>query len=85
MAQVSDEHPQIRNDIIDDLFKELNNKTVEYLHKHPDMTNEELHMVFYRLDQLRILQPSIQLFMMYMMDTRREDSENNAKNMHQYK
>lgn len=85
MAQVNDNHPQIRNEVIDELFKELNNKTVEFLHKHPDMTNEELHLVFYRLDQLRILQPSIQLFMMYMMDNKREDSEKDAKKLEYYR
>ncbi|NIU00405.1 MAG: hypothetical protein GWN01_05535 [Nitrosopumilaceae archaeon] len=78
------ELPEIKTKEVNELFNMLNNVVNHYLKKHTNMTNEELHLVFYRLEQYKILQPSIQLMQMFTNDTKKEDSEASAKKSGMY-
>lgn len=79
MAEQPNDNPQIRAKLIDELFKKLDTELVNYMKKHQDITNEELHLVLYRLEQLRIIQPTFHLYTQYISDLRKEESEKQAK------
>jgi len=84
---MSDENPKIRSDIIDDLFNVMDKTLIDYMTKHDDITNEEVHVVFYRLDQARLQQPAREFTAMYIYDQKKEAEEENkkkGKNMKQY-
>ena len=59
---------EISSQNVDELFQILNDDIDKFIEKNDTLTNEELHIVFYRLNEIRIVQPTMGLFFQYQKD-----------------
>lgn len=68
------EEPKIDNERTNDLFKRLSNVIIHFLKQNPKITNEELHLAIWRIEQMHLTQPMIQMYSMYVQDMQKEQS-----------
>ena len=72
MSFKEEEHPLLRNEIIDPLYNMLNNVIHHYLKNHRDVTNEEVDVVLNRMKSFH-QQQEIHMYALYIWDLKKEE------------
>jgi len=71
MADIEN-HPLLRNEIIDPLYNMLKNVIHHYLKNHRDVTNEEVAVVMNRMIAFHT-QQEIHMYALYIWDLKKEE------------